>query len=283
MRALIIGATGNVGREVIANLPKESIEIVAAVRNVKKARQQLGDSIEYVVFDFEKPSTYQAAFTKVETVFLVRPPTISNVKRYIAPALDVAEQSGVQHVVFLSLSGVENNWIVPHYRIEQTLRQSTMSWTFLRASFFMQNLSTTHRDEIKQKGEIFVPTGHGKTSFVDVRDIAVVGAAALIDPQHKNKAYDLTGSEALTYDTVAGIFSRILSRDIVYANPSIIAFARRQRQKGVEWPFIVVMIALYSTARFGLAKHISPELEQLLGRPPTTMTQFIEDHKAMWL
>ena len=35
-----------------------------------------------------------------------------------------------------------------------------MDWTFLRPSFFMQNLSTTHRVEIRDRGETFVPPAH---------------------------------------------------------------------------------------------------------------------------
>lgn len=280
---LITGATGNVGTEVIQQLQMHDVRVVAAVRNVDKARAQLGDRIDYVPFDFESPETYETAFKDVEKMFLVRPPAISNVKQYIAPALRVAETSGVQQVVFLSLLGVQNNRIVPHYRIEQALEQSGMAWTFLRASFFMQNLSTTHRDEIKDQDAIFVPAGNGQTSFIDVRDIATVGAKALIEPGHENRAYDLTGSEALTYHEVAAIFSEVLGREIRYANPSVIAFAQRQRQRGIAWPYIVVMIGLYTTARLGMAKQVSSELAALLARPPLTVRQFVEDNRAVWL
>jgi uncharacterized protein YbjT (DUF2867 family) len=34
---------------------------------------------------------------------------------------------------------------VPHARVEKALRASALDWTFVRPSFFMQNLSTTHR------------------------------------------------------------------------------------------------------------------------------------------
>ena len=74
-----------------------------------------------------------------------------------------------------------------------------MTWTFLRASFFMQNLSTTHRDDIRERGDVFVPAGKGKTSFIDVRDIADVAVKALTEPGHENKAYPLTGDVALNY------------------------------------------------------------------------------------
>ena len=66
----------------------------------------------------------------------------------------------------LSLIGVENNRVVPHYKIEQHMLKSGLEYTFLRPSFFMQNLSTTHREEIKDQSEIFVTARRDKTSFI---------------------------------------------------------------------------------------------------------------------
>ena len=66
----------------------------------------------------------------------------------------------------LSLIGVENNRVVPHYKIKQHMLKSGLEYTFLRPSFFMQNLSTTHREEIKDQSEIFVTAGRDKTSFI---------------------------------------------------------------------------------------------------------------------
>jgi uncharacterized protein YbjT (DUF2867 family) len=117
-----------------------------------------------VAFDFLQPETYAAAFAGQRAVFLIRPPTISDVKRYINPAVDAAVQAGVAHIVFLSLLGVEKNAFVPHHKIEAHLLASGIAYTFLRASFFMQNLSTTHREDIARHDENFVPAGHGKMS-----------------------------------------------------------------------------------------------------------------------
>ena len=78
----------------------------------------------------------------------------------------------------------------------------------------MQNLSTVHRQEIRDRNEILVPAGRGKTSFVDCRDIAEVGAMALLEPGHEGKAYDLTGAQALDYQEVASLFTEVLGRQI---------------------------------------------------------------------
>lgn len=91
-----------------------------------------------------------------------------------------------------------------------------MEYTLLRASFFMQNLLEVHRPDIVEHGEIFVPAGNGKTSFVDARDIGEAAAIVLTESGHVNQAYDLTGPEALDYGEVATIFSDVLGRSITY-------------------------------------------------------------------
>lgn len=215
-------------------------------------------------------------------MFLLRPPQLADVPKYFLPFVAEAKAAGVKHLVFLSLQGVEHNTITPHYKIEQLVRQSGLPYTFLRPSFFMQNLSTTHRREIRERDEIFVPAGDGKTNFVDVRDIRKVAALVLQGEAHVNKAYEITGSRAYSYSEIAEILSKVLHREIRYRNPSVLSFFWRKSREGIPAGFVVVMVALYSVARFGKAAGYSPELEQLLGRPPVSFAQFAEEHKAVW-
>ena len=91
----------------------------------------------------------------------MRPPAIGNVRRDLLPAVEAARQAGVRHVVFLSLQGAEKNKVVPHATVESWLRSSGLSWTFVRPSFFHQNLSTTHAADIRDRDQILVPAGVG--------------------------------------------------------------------------------------------------------------------------
>ena len=218
---LVTGALGNVGAEVVKALQAGGHTARAADLDVAKLRERHGDEAGAVTLDFSRPETFAPALAGVKGLFLMRPPQITDVKRYLFPFLNAAQAAGVEQVAFLSLIGVEQNRRVPHYKVEQYLRDSTLRWTFLRASFFMQNLSGTHRAEIRERGELYVPVGRGKTSFIDVRDIGAVAAAALSQTGHDNTAYDLTGPAALDYYEVAAILSEVVGRPIVYRNPSV--------------------------------------------------------------
>ncbi|MEO8033840.1 MAG: NmrA family NAD(P)-binding protein [Acidobacteriota bacterium] len=84
--------------------------------------------------------------------------------------------------------------------MERYLKKSGLSWTFLRPSFFMQNLSTTHAPDICEHDEVYIPAGNGRTNFIDVADVAEAAAVVLTQDGHASKAYGITGSEALTYE-----------------------------------------------------------------------------------
>lgn len=285
-RILITGATGNVGLETLRCLSRlhlPATELYAGVPDVARAREQVQlPGVQLVPLDFGEPATVRQALRNMDKVFLLRPPQLADVPKYFQPFVAEAKAAGVRHLVFLSLQGVEQNTLTPHYKIEQLVRQSRLPFTFLRPSFFMQNLSTTHRREIRERDEIFVPAGKGKTNFVDVRDIGEVAALVLQGEDHLHKAYELTGSRAYSYSEVADILSKVLNRQIRYRKPSLLAFFWRKWREGLPAGYILVMMALYSVARFGKAAGHSPELGRLLGRPPTPLEQFAEEHKALW-
>ena len=280
---LVIGATGNVGMAVVEALQQAGYPVRAAVRDIAKAKASLGEAnIEYVQFDFRQPASFEAAFKDVKRMFLIRPPDISNAQRDMLPAIEAAKRLGVEHIVFLSLLGVEHNRLVPHHKIEKLLVESGIAWTFLRAGFFMQNLNTTQSQDIRENHELFVPAGRGKTSFIDVRDIGEVAALALTQAGHTNKAYDLTGSEALDYYKIAEIFTEVLGRPIYYNKPSALRFFWRWRSRKKPLSFILVMTVLYVTVALGRGSKISPQFRQLLNKPPRTMLQYIKDYQTVW-
>jgi uncharacterized protein YbjT (DUF2867 family) len=151
----------------------------------------------------------------------------------------------------------------------------------------MQNLVTTHRADIRDRHQILLPAGKGRTSFIDVRDIAAVAAMVLgadrsVEPNYLDKAFDLTGSEALTYSEVAAILSEVLATPITYRAASIREFSQHMADQGFPQEFTRVTIGIYSVARFGFAGKITPDLQQLLDREPISFCQFAADYRAEW-
>ncbi len=282
-KIFIIGATGNVGGEIVKICSREKFEAIAAVSDLAKSAGRFESGVEPREFDFTRSETYSDAMQGVTKVFLMRPPAVSNVRRDIYPFLEYCSRNSIEQIVFLSLLGAEKLFFTPHRRIEVEILRLGIPFTFLRPSFFMQNLATTHRDGIKDESEIFVPAGKGKTSFVDVRDIAEAAFRSLSTVQHLNKSLELTGSKVLSYFEVADILSDVLERPITYRNPSMISFIYRNWQKYRNLSFVLVMAIIYTTARFGQAGTVTDALPKLLGRVPIPFRQFAEDYKDCWI
>lgn len=280
---LVIGALGNVGTEVVKHLLSKGKAVRAADIDVEKVKEKFGSSVESVRFDFTDPATYGATFKGVKKMFYMRPPHLTNIQRDMNPSMDAAKEAGVKHVVFLSLIGIENAKYVPHYKVETYLHKIKMQTTFLRCSFFMQNLDTVHRQEIKERNEIFVPVGKAKTSFVDVRDLGLVAAQVLTEEGHAGKNYDLTGSEALDYWGVAKAMSEVLGRNIIYQNPNPFYFLLKTIRTGTPFMFALVQMGLYTSTRFGMAKNVTSEVENLIGRKPILFKQYVIDYRDSWI
>jgi uncharacterized protein YbjT (DUF2867 family) len=277
---LVTGATGTVGSFVVESLVDREARIRVATRGTDTAGEYLNEGNTHIAFDFTRPETWGDALTDADRLFLVRPPVVGGAR--IRGFVDAAARVGVEHVVYLSILGANRNPWLPHRRIERHIEATDIAYTFLRASFFMQNLSEIHRPEIVDHGEIVVPAGSGKTSFVDTRDVAAAAAVALTEDGHENRSYDITGPEALNYNEVARIFTDGLNRSISYANPSMLTFVCRMRARGHSLPFVAVMLGIYTTVRLGFSARVSEDAEALLERRPINTRQFVADYAHLF-
>jgi len=283
---LITGPTGNVGHELVDLLARQPAP--GPIRVVGRHPERLGDNgFEACAFDFFDRSTWDAALSGVESMFLLFPlPGNRAARDAVIPFLHAAYQAGCQHVVYVSVFGADRARFIPHFKVEAALRSLPVSWTVLRCSFFMQNLHrtiSTHGLDIVERAELFIPAGRGRTTFIDARDAAAVAALALNDPaSHRNRVYHLTGPAALTMTEVAEALSEVLGYRVTYVHPSLVRFAARLRRRGVGWDTIGFMSAVYTLTRFGQNQPITDEVAQSLGRPPTALAEYLRHSAWRW-
>ncbi len=280
---LVTGATGNIGYYVVKELTamKESVRV--AVRNANKEKEVFSKyDVAIVEFDFLKPSTYDHALDGVRKIFLIRPPQLANPKKDMKPFIDKLKDKGIEQIVFVSLMGVEKNPIVPHRKIEDMIVNSGINYTFLRPGFFMQNLNTTHREDIAVRNELFMPVRNAKTNFIDTRDIAAVAAVCLTESGHLGRKYTLTGAISIDYHEVASILSNTLGRKIEYKNPGVLKFRRTIIKRGIQKEYANVMTMLYFLTSLGTAEKTTDDVEKLLKRKPITFEQYAKDFQEEW-
>lgn len=285
-KILIIGGTGNIGFPLIEALSSnKDISITAGVHNVSKGAKTFApfDNISVVHFDFLEPKTFPDALRNVTKIFFVRPPQLSDPQNDMLPFLTFAKKQQIQQIVFVSLIGVEKNPVTPHHKIEKIIRELEIPYTFIRPSFFMQNLNTTHQKDIKENHDLFIPAGKSKTSFIDTRDIGEVAAACLTDGHYLNQELEITGSEALTYEQISEAMSAILKTKITYSKPSLLKFRKVMIKRGMPKEYVNVMVMLYLITQLGNAKKVTNTVETVLHRPPRTIQEYIHDYRTFFI
>jgi uncharacterized protein YbjT (DUF2867 family) len=281
MKLLITGITGNTGNAVYQAYQKDlnhPHEIIGGVRKVEKYKEEFKD-IELRSLDFLEPSTFDDATKQVDAIFLVRPPQISDYQ-VLNQFIDVAIKNQVKQIVFLSLMGIEKNPFPPHKKIEQHLLNSQVNYTFLRPSFFMENLMETHLEDIVKSDDLFIPSGMAKLSFIASEDIGLAAKNVLGHSNHYNKAYTLTGSESLNYQEVSHIMTEVLGRKITYSKPGLLKFRRTMLKRGYPKDFVNVMLFLNIMTRLNTASKVTVDLKHLIGQEPITMKEFIQKNRT---
>jgi len=284
-KVLLTGATGNVGIEVISALKKldHQLEIYAGVRDTGFGNEKLKNcKVKTIKFDFTNSQTFMPALQNIDILFLLRPPQISDVKKYFVPLIDVVKQSRVKHIVFLSVQGVENSKIIPHHKIEKLILDSKIPYTFLRPAYFMQNFTTTLRSDLVNNQRIYLPAGLAKFTLIDLYDIGSVTAKILAEPkQHIGKSYELTSNETLTFAEMAEKLSNGLSKKIKYISPNLIQFYFTKRQQNVPTMFILVMIMLHYFPRFQKMPISTEWVRIITGHEPKSFDEFVTLHRKL--
>ena len=281
---LITGATGNVGTAVLAALANVShgFNVVAGLKDPATDSAKVAKyATSFRKFDFTDSTTYAPALRNCDLLFLLRPPQISDTKKYFKPLIETAQSCGVRHIVFLSVQGVEKSSIIPHHKIEKMIVESKIPYTFLRPAYFMQNFTSTLHDDLATKKLIFLPAGKAKFTLIDVRDVGQVAAEIMTNlPKHLHKAYELTCSEKLTFQEMADKLSAGLGIKIKYESPNLWRFFWQKRRENVPAGYILVLIMLHYLPRFQAEPNTTDCVETLTGKKPHSFEQFVADYKT---
>ena len=281
---LVIGATGAVGGELVKQLILKGERVRGATRNPADAARRFGSIADFVEFDLERPVTYATALAGVTRVFLIARPGDDHSDRIAIPLIDEMKRRSVRHVVDLSAFGAETRDDFALRKIEKHLEASGIAFTHLRPNWFMQVFTSgpLHAG-ILANATIGIPAADAAISYIDVRDIAAVAAAALTGGGHADKAYTLTGPEPLDHGTIARILSNAAGKTIRYVPLSENVARQAIRSAGLSAERTERLLGFYRLVRQGSCAPVSPDAENVLGRPPIPFGQFAKDNAASWV
>jgi uncharacterized protein YbjT (DUF2867 family) len=231
---------------------------------------------QVILLDYAESSMISPALAGTSALVLMAPPLDANAPALLGPVVAAAKGAGVRHIVLTSAFGVNHNEQAPMRIVEHLVLFSAVPYTILRPNFFMENFSEgPQASGIREQNAIYLAAGHGKTSFISVKDIATAAVAAL-KQSLTGVELDLTGPEALDHFEVAKIISTASGRSVVYHSLTEEQMLEGARSHGMPEPAVAYLAMLYGVVRAGYAAGITPYPETLTGKKPLTFESFAE-------
>jgi uncharacterized protein YbjT (DUF2867 family) len=282
---LVTGGTGVNGRALLNRLSADGVAARALVRNPAKAEALAAlPHVEIVQGDMARPETLAAALKGIDRAMLISSsdPMMRDVQSNF---IDAAAKAGVRHVV--KLSGIMPDlgsafrFARMHGEIEKMLEASGMAFTHLRAGEFM-TAYFRQVPSIAAKGAMFLPMEDARIASIDVGDIAEIAANVLTSSGHEGKTYPLTGPQALTMTEVAEKLSAATGKTIRYVNVPAEDARKAQLASGMPPYLADALFELFAERRNGKEAKVWPDAERLLGRPPTSFSEFARRNAAVF-
>jgi uncharacterized protein YbjT (DUF2867 family) len=280
-RVLVIGATGNVGREVVSQLAVTTTEVRALTRNPHATR--FPPHVEVMHGDLTAPETLDECLKGVDAIFLVwsAPPST------VAPVLERIAKNA-RRVVFLSSphktahpffqAGQPNPMSALHAQIERLIETSGLEWTFLRPGMFAANARSWWASQIRAGDVVRWPYASAATAPIHEQDIAAVAVRALCEDGHAGAEYVLTGPQSLSQAeqvyTIGNVIGRSLRMEEISPDD-----ARRECLS--QMPLFVANMLLNAwAAALGQPALVTSIVEEVTGTPARTFLEWATDHAA---
>jgi len=276
-RVLVTGASGQIGREVVAQLSAAGLPVRALSRRPQTAG--FPDSVEVVGGDLTAPETLDDALRDVDAVFLV----------WVAPLAAAAAAieriaARAEHIVFLSAPIRTNHPFFQqpnevrkvHAGLEDLIGKSGLRWTILRPGPFALNYRNWWAPQIRTGDVVRWFHGAAQTAAVHERDIAAVAVSALCEAQHRGRDYILTGPESLTQREQLAMIGESIGRTLSFEELSP---DRVRREVIAAWPTWVadMLISAYAAAVDRPAL-VTSTIEEVTGMPARSFREWATDH-----
>lgn len=280
-KVLVTGATGNVGSLLVPALVQSGVAVRALVRDEAKAEPLRYSGVEVAIGDLDQPETLTEAVKGVDSVFLItwNGPTAEQQAKNV---IDEAGKAGRPHIVRLSAFGPEGSRLIKqHQAVDAALVASGLPYTFLKPTFFMQNVMMAAQT-VAADGAIYMPFKDGKVGMIDVRDVAGAAHAVLTSAGHSGTGYILTGPESISFHDAAQALSQSLGKEVSYIDVPL--EAAKESMVGMGFPEWIVdgYLELFEGFAVNWGDRTTRAVEELTGHPARSFSQFSSDFAAVF-
>jgi NAD(P)H dehydrogenase (quinone) len=219
---VITGATGQLGRLVIANLLKTTPagQIVAAVRDPAKAADLVAQGVHVRQADYNDPASLDAAFAGATKVLLISSNDLGNRGAQHRNVIDAAVRASVALLAYTSVLHADHSLLglaAEHRETEEAIRASGLTYTLLRNGWYVENHTAALKGALEH-GALNGAAGDGQIASAARADYAEAAAVVLASGQPVQQVYELAGDTAFTLSELAAETARQAGRELPYHN-----------------------------------------------------------------
>jgi NAD(P)H dehydrogenase (quinone) len=284
-KILVTGATGHLGKAVTAFLLQktDAANISILVRDAEKAADFRAKGVKINVGDYENRTALLTALEGVDKLYLVSGLDHNRDAQH-ENVINLAKEAGVKHILYTSFQRKTESGNSPiafvadsHLYTEKVLKASGVTYTILQHGLYTDMIPIFAGDKLLETKTIFLPAGEGKTAFATRADMAEAGALILLDETGRfdNKVLEIAGPEAVSWGRIAGMISKITGETITYTSPSVPDFTAALTDAGVPQQYVSTFAGFSQTIGNGEFENVSGALENLLGRKPVTVEEYL--------
>lgn len=283
---LVTGATGNYGKTTIDFLLKKGISpnsIAALVRDEAKAEDLKEKGISLKNGDYNNYESLLEAFKGVDKLLLISSSDVAHRGQQHENAVKAAIEAGVNHIIYTSFERKNDTETSPiamlaksHIDTENQIKASGMTYTLLRNNLYLDALPMFFGEQIATTG-IFLPAGDTKSAFASRNDMAEATANILTNSGHEDKEYSLSNTKNISIQEIAQDLSEIIGTKINYVSPSQDIYIETLKGAGVPAEYMGMFAGFAEAIKQGEFSSDKTDLENLLGRKPTTAKAFFTE------
>ena len=279
-RVLVTGATGQIGREVVAQLRNTGVAIRVLTRNPRSAN--LPADVDIVGGDLSAPDSLDACLNGVDSVFLVwmaplasAAPAIERIAAHATQVVLLTSPHRTPHPFFQQPNGMRAN----HAGVEQLIEASGLRWTFLRPGPFAINCRNWWGPQVRNGDVVRWCFADAATAPVHERDIAAVAVRALCDQGHDSREHLLTGPASLTQREQVQIIGDAIGRPLRFEELSHESAREQMLAMRFPPPIADMLLDAYSAA-VGLPALVTSTVFDVTGTPARSFRDWSLDHAA---
>lgn len=280
MSLAITGASGALGRAT-ADLLLRTVdprEVVLTTRRPETLADLTARGAEARAADFGDPRTLATAFKGVDRMLLISTDAVGDRVEQHRAAITAAAEAGVGHIAYTSVPEPvpANPALVTsdHAETEQALRDSGVRWTMLRNNLYA-HMQLAVIEQAAAAGRLVTNGGTGAAAYVTREDCAAAAVAVLTQEGHEDRAYDITGPEALTAAGLAALAGEVSGREIELVHVDDAASAAGLRAAGLPDEAAELVSSFGAATRGGYLARVTPAVADLTGHPPTALADLV--------